>query len=238
MGVLNDVVDSTVNAVKDAVRSVISIGGGGGGGNAVNLGPEVEQLAILIAWVARVVDDTYKQAADQAAVATLLATGIGGDIDNLSQQYKFAFEHTYKTVIPHSLDWLEGSIVRKYVTPLRQRVGKVETRTTALEKWRADIHDWRVNIVDPTLNDYRQFAKFWNGWPRDVVNTLHTWLQKPGVFADFAVPAVAQPLVGYYGDGSHQTLTDAFVGILLDASPSRYRHAIAAFERMLDQEYP
>ena len=238
MGVLGDVLNSVGSAVSDAVNSVLGIGGGGGNDNDSQLANAIKALQRENRLTGGVIDDVFAQAADQAAVGTVEAIAAGGDLRNAIQDVKFSIEHTYKTVIPHSMAWLKGDIVRLYITPLRSRVGKLENRVTALETWRADIHKWRIGVVDPTLADFHSFKRFWQSWPLDVVTQFRQWINKPDTFATYFTPVIVPRAIAYLGNDANLPLLDALLTELVDASPDRYRHVVAAFETMLDLEWP
>jgi hypothetical protein len=186
----------------------------------------------------QVIDDVFGEADGLAAVEVVSATDAGAQIDNVAQHLHFITEHTYKTVLPHSMAWLRGNIVQRYVTPLQHRTTKLEGEVKALDKWETQIKQWRSKTVDPTLDDYRTFRKWFDKWPTDVLNNVHDWFQHQQSFSDFAVPIIARPFVNYLSADAHRQLLDDLTLIVLDASPDRYRHAVAAFEAMLDQDWP
>lgn len=191
-----------------------------------------------LAYEGRVLDDVFSEADGLAATDVLVATDAGAQVDNLAQHLKFITEHTYKTVIPHSLAWLRGNIVQKYVTPLQHRTTKLESEVKALDKWEGQIKTWRSKTVDPTLQAYTQFQQWFDKWPLSVLNTVHDWLTHQQTFSDFATPLVARPLVNYLSDDSHHQLLDDLTLLIVNASPDRYRYVIGAFESILDMDYP
>lgn len=191
-----------------------------------------------LAYEGRVIDDVFREADGLAATDVVVATDVAAQIDNVAQHLKFITEHTYKTVIPHSMAWLRGNIVQKYVTPLQHRMTKAESDIDALDKWETTIKAWRIRTVDPTLQAYTQFQQWFDKWPIDVLNTVHDWFLHQQSFSDFATPLIARPLVNYLSDDAHHPLLDDLTLLVINASPDRYRYAVAAFETMLDAEWP
>lgn len=187
---------------------------------------------------ARLIDDVFNEADGLNATTVVVATDVGAQLRKVAQADRFAIEHTYKTVLPNSLSWLRGDVVLHLIDPLRKRVKRVEGQATSFAKWETDIKLWRSRRVDPTLQAYDGFAKWFNEWPLNALNVLHGWLTTPGKFSDFAVPIIARPLVAYVAADDHQQLLDDLLQSLVVASPDRYRYVVAAFEMMLDQEWP
>lgn len=199
-----------------------------------DLVPIVQRLG----YESNLLDDVLAEADGLAATSVPVATDAGAAIARIGDDLKFITEHTYKVVLPHSMAWLHGAIVSKHITKLLADLTKLEKEVAALIKWRASEHSWRVKHVDPELAQYEKFQAAFNGWPTQVLTAVHGWFTTPQQFATFAVPVIVAPIVNYLSIGANRPTLDNLTLLILQASPDRYRYAVAAFEAMLDQDWP
>lgn len=165
------------------------------------------------------------------------ARNAGDSLDVIARDVDVSFKWFIATLIPHSLSWTIGYLEQHAIVPLQQRVTSVENQVKALVTFMARITTWRNTIVDPTIRDYRQLRSLFYSWPLQILQTWRSWFAKPSLFATWATPVVAQPLVKYYTELPHRPLLDTLVKAGVDATPDVYKDVIGAFERILDLPY-
>lgn len=164
-----------------------------------------------------VIADVFQAADDSAAKSVTAATDAATQMEVVGQNVKDITEHTYTIVIPHSLSWLAGYIVSHFISPLEDRVGKLESSVAFLLGWRNQIDDWRHLFVDPHLEQWIGFKQFFDGWPQGVLFRWHDYFDNPGHFAEWATPPLVGPIVAYLGQPAHETSRDNLSRIMVDA---------------------
>jgi hypothetical protein len=141
-------------------------------------------------------------------------------------------------IMPHSQAWMDGRRDQVWARWLRGTyrpfVRLEHNRWVA--QWAYDRHNtaWRHGWVDPNIHDWRQWKKWFDGWPHRDLSTLRGWLGHPKRFAWFAVPALARPLVDYYGQPDHKRLAEHLTQIVVDRSPGVSRHVERAAVAVLN----
>lgn len=170
-----------------------------------------------IKYMLQVLDDALQNADAVATSSVTVATDAATQAEKIGQNVKDIVHHTYDVVIPHSLSWLAGYIVSHFITPIHERLDKDESNIRFLLGWRAQIVAWRNEFVDPNIELWVGFRKFFDGWPQGVLFRWHDYFEHPGNFADWAAPPLIGPLVSYLAAPEHKTTRDALASIMVNA---------------------
>lgn len=175
----------------------------------------VLQLGQAIDWLTGITQDVFGAAKGGENYSERWATQAGEGIAKLGDDLKAITEHTYDTVIPRSLSWLDGYIVAHQIDPLRLRIAQEQHQIDFLMGWRSQIDTWRHKFVDPHIEQWIGWRKWFDGWPQGVLYRWHDWFQHPAGFGQWAAPPVAGPLVAYIADRQHERLRDDLALILV-----------------------
>jgi hypothetical protein len=167
------------------------------------------------AW--NVVSDVFGAAKGGEAISQGVSHDAGVKVEAIGRYVKDITEHTYDTVLPHSLSWLYGYVESHDLVPIRRRLAADESQIRFLLGWRGQIIAWRKNYVDPNIVAWRTFHQWFDGYPLKSVNELHGWITKPATFGTWAAPAIAAPFVAYLGDKKNEKVRDAFTLVMVDA---------------------
>jgi hypothetical protein len=233
MGLLGDAAGAALGAL---------LGGGGGSGGVTR--DELVNPMLYLKFVGETVDGVFKEANRFFESSLAEAQKARVDIRHVGNDIKVITEHTYNVVIPHSMQWLEGDIVRKFISPINARLRTDEKAILTLQKWQADIISWRNKIVDPTVVAWRAFDHYYNTShgnepsPRNGVGILLQWLAQPDLFAAYIMPAISKPFSAWYGNDRNQGDRDIMLRMIWDNSPEVFRHMRHAMDELLDSEYP
>ena len=198
----------------DAIGAAIN--GGTAGANPVTgeeLGIALADISYRFSVVAAILTDADRAASESVTAATDAATQIeevGSDVKNIT-------EHTYNTVIPHSLSWLAGYVVVTWIDPIRARLDKDESDIRFLMGWRSQIDTWRQKFVDPNVEKWVGFKQWFDGWPQGVLFKWHDWFEHPDNFASWATPPLVGPIVAYLAARGHEQTRDNLSDILASA---------------------
>lgn len=224
---LGAIVGALVNALRNASPA----------GGAITI-DSIQPLVNLVTFLAQFVQDVFQSADGNAGRATSYAQYAGDDIAQVADDLAAITDHTYQTVIPHSLAWLRGNIIITLVDPLRRLVAGINRVVKELVSWQAQIKVWRSSYVDPNVALWIGFRKWFYQWPVDALRTLHDWLTHPMHFGQWAVAPVTKAQIAYFATPAGDSDLYQLVGEYFDAAPERYRHVIGAFESILDQPWP
>lgn len=182
------------------------------------------------AW--NVVSDVFGAAKGGEAISQGVSHDAGVKIEAIGRYVKDITEHTYNTVIPHSLSWLYGYIESHDLVPLRRRLGRDESMLRFLMGWRGQVDNWKNHYVNPQLAKDAAFIKWFDGWPLQVVSRWHEWFMHPGQFGDWATPYIVVPFVKAMATKPDQKSRDALALIMVRAwqdQPELTLDAIAAW---------
>ena len=178
-----------------------------------DLVPVLEDIAYRFS----IVSDVLQDADNQATSSILAATEAADQAEVIGQDVKDITEHTYTVVIPHSMSWLAGYIVSHFITPLEERVGKLESSVAFLMGWRGQIDSWRRNFVDPNVEKWVGFREWFDAWPQGILFRWKDYFDNPVHFADWATAPLVGPIVAYIADPAHKQTRDNLTLILSGA---------------------
>ena len=164
-----------------------------------------------------IVSDVLQDADNQATSSILAATEAADQATVIGQDVKDITEHTYTVVIPHSMSWLAGYIVSHFISPLEERVGKLESSVAFLMGWRGQIDSWRRNFVDPNVEKWVGFREWFDSWPQGILFRWKDYFDNPSHFADWATAPLVGPIVAYIADPAHKQTRDNLTLILSGA---------------------
>jgi hypothetical protein len=210
----------------------------GGGIANTDIRDAVTPIYGVIAYDVDTTDDVFRNADHESEIAANAGTDAGNQIGQIGKQLDQITRHTYDTVIPGSMSWLRGDIILHDIDPLRKTVAAQGKAITALQKFEKAIDAWRKNTVDPTLNSYNVFRKWFDGWPTQVLAQWHDWFQQPGLFATWAVPILARPILTYLGNGQHPDLVALLAVDALDGLPGSSSALIIALGELAYVDLP
>lgn len=195
------------------------------------MGKDLYSLCSTFAWVM----ESEKQAWDnsQGAMGNF-ANQIGGAF----AETRIAVDHVVFTIIPKSVSYGVGHAFSQGIGPLRARVHQLQGQINVHDKDIRGLINNNNKYLFPLVSKWNKFIA--GDWKRaqGLLGVLQDWLARPGDFADFATPAIAGPLATYLNDPANQDLLDRLVGILIDASPDRFRHVESAALAVLESPYP
>lgn len=175
--------------------------------------PILADVAYRFSIVADVLNNADQQADSSVTAATEAAT----QLEVIGQDVKDTTERIVFTILPHSMAWLSGYLVSKFITPLQAAVAELKSSVAFLMGWRGQIDTWRKDHVDPELETWEQFHAYFIGWPTAVLAVLHDWLQYPDHFAQWAAAPLIGPLVSYLAAPEHKQTRDALTSIVAQA---------------------
>jgi hypothetical protein len=164
-----------------------------------------------------IIADAFAAADRSAQQSVTAATDAATQLEEVGQNVKDITERTYTVVIPHSLSWLAGYLVSHFITPLEERVGKLESTVAFILGWRNQIDTWRHAFVDPNVEKWIGFHEFFVGWPQAVLFRWHDYFDNPSHFAEWATPPLVGPIVAYLAASEHRTSRDNLARIMVDA---------------------
>lgn len=167
------------------------------------------------AW--NVVNDVFGAAKGGEAISQGVSHDAGVKIEAIGHYVKDITEHTYETVIPHSLAWLYGYTESHDIVPLRNRMARAESSLRFLFGWRAQIDVWRRDWVDPNISEWRAWRAWFSGWPLATITQLYNWIHHPSTFGDWAAPYIVWPLIDYLAAHNDEKARDAFALVMVDA---------------------
>lgn len=165
----------------------------------------------------QIIADTMDAADSNTQEAVTAATDAATQIEEVGADLKAITEHTYGTVIPHSLSWLAGFIVSHWIDPLRRDVAYLKERVAFLLGWRGQIDSWRRNFVDPNVEKWVGFRQWFDTWPQSVLFRWHEWFERPDEFAQWATPPLVGPIVSYLAGKEHTVSRDNLSLIMTQA---------------------
>lgn len=183
-----------------------------------------------ISWFATFVTDVFGAARGGEDASEQWAANARDGMVKIGDDLKAITEHTYQTVIPHSLSWLDGHIFQTGISPLRREAASMEKEIGTVTGEVNALRIWRTHKADPDLNSYVAFRGWFDKWPTDVLNTWHEWFAHPHNFALWAAPPLIGPLVSYLAAPEHKQTRDNLGLIVLDSWSEDTR---TAWERLL-----
>jgi hypothetical protein len=228
-----------MGALATGISAFVKTFGGGGGLSSETVSSGAfENLVNAWTFTTDTTDDTFRNADHESTLAAASGKHAGDQITTIGLDLKNITEHTYNTVIPKSLGWLRGDLLVHYIDPIRQNLGRLNNWAKIVDKWRTQIDTWRTTYVDPEIRKWQAFKKWFDGYPTTVVDVWNHWFQHPDQFANWIVNYLVKPLVVAFSDKGNLPSLDTLTQEILQASPNRYRYAVAAFEQMLDEPWP
>lgn len=174
-------------------------------------------LGRWVDWFMQVTGDVFAAAKGAEDYSEAWATEAGQQVAELGSDVKQITEHTYQTVIPHSMSWLAGWLIAGPIDQLRLRIAQLQDQVNFLLGWRAQIDAWRHEFVDPNVEKWVGFRQWFDGWPQGILFRWHSWLQHPSEFGAWAAAPVTGPIIAYLADPDHQTSRDNLAAIMVDA---------------------
>lgn len=188
--------------------------------NDQTLGGLASGVAQLYRWenfAWNVANDVFGAAKGGEAISQGVSHDAGVKVEAIGRYVKDITEHTYNTVIPHSLSWLYGYIESKDLVPIRQRLGRDESTLRFLMGWRGQLDSWKNNYADPQLAKDRAFIQWFDSWPLQVVTQWREWLAHPDQFAKWATPYIVWPVINYLAAQPDEKSRDALALIMVNA---------------------
>lgn len=190
---------------------------------------DVQLLGIEIASALGVIKDTMDSADSKSQEAVTVATDTAGQLERIGFNIKDITEHTYTVMVPHSLSWLAGFIVTKWIDPLRHDVAELQHQVKFLLGWRGQINTWRKDWVDPNINQWRAWHTWFDTWPRSVLFRWHDYFEHPAHFASWAAPTLVNPIVSLLAGRRFKVARDALALMLVESwsdEPDRVWHDV------------
>jgi hypothetical protein len=210
-------------AILDGIEGALQLLGFTSGNSAaqgvVAALDDIRTLANVVTYQAKVMVDTFVDNLVGATESVLPATEAGQGVETIGKNLRDIVDWTYVHAIPGSLWRLYRDVVVNLVDPLRAAVAAVKSRVSALEKWRHDIHVWRVTFVDPTLNAWIAWHDWFTTWPRSILYTWKAWFAKPADFAQWATPILWPALLAYVRPPLQPGIRDQLARVVTQSLP-------------------
>lgn len=198
----------------------------------------IDTIAQTVTYLSDVIDDV--QAIDGQAWLDMLQwyQNAGGDIAAIGGNMYYAFRWTYELVIPSSLQWLYTNMYNFLIHPLQNRVGVIEWWDRQFREHLTRIDHWGETFVNPTLHQWLTWYAWWKTYPRSMVELLHSWVQHPMRFGQWATPPIAHGMIPWLGDRAQRRLLDTLTSEVLAATPDVIETVILTGGQLLNTSIP
>lgn len=207
-GIVLNLLGALANALRDPSSA-------GSDSEALHLA--VDNIYGTLSSIARGVVYVFYQVWGAKQYELPLAQQIGKDMETVQGANENSMDHIAYTILPNSLNYLQGFIFSTGIVPLRAVTKQLADTLTTVQKRLTEDENWLYNWVVPSVKDYYAFKDAFYKGDQPSINVLIDWLHNPAGFGTWAAPPLIGPLVAYLADRNHQATRDNLASIMVNA---------------------
>lgn len=196
---------------------------------------ELAPLVSVVRFDNQLLDDVLGEAHSKILESQPYANEAALGYRELAQAMDGVVRHIIWTIIPGSIRWVEGDLVRRFIAPMQGDIAALKTTVGILTGRVNSLQWWQDHWIIPRIESLYPWWLKWSPTIDGAPWSLVYLLRYPEQFSQYLAAPMTGVIVSYLGQRAHKTTRDNLTMIMLNAFSEQPAFTLDAMERWLLQ---